>query len=336
MLLNDQQIRSMTKGAARIEYENGFYRFLRFTEAEQASYKNHPRKPEFYDSTFHAASIRWAFRTDSNLIEFDISNDVANNQSTPIFDVYENGALIRSVKLEFQYISAGHLRIPLSAGEKLVEIYFPYVARFTLANVALADGASFEAVSRRYKMLTYGDSITQGSGVSMPSFSYAPRLAAMLNADIINKGICGEHYYPPVICEKTAEEPDWITVAYGSNDWKHCTKEEFDENCTEVLRRLTDFYPDKPIFLITPSWRADLNLDTPFGAPATEIHAQICKNAAAFENVTVIRGWDLIPHNVDFFSDKRIHPNDLGFSIYAANLYRAIIPHLIQKIGYSF
>lgn len=336
MLLNSQQIRSITKGAARIEEENGFFRFLRFTEAEQATYANHPRKPElFYNSTFQTSAIRWAFTTDSNLIEFDYSNDVENNNATPTFDVYENGALTRSIRVEFQYAPKGHLRIALSSGEKLVEVYFPYNARLTVANVTLADGSSFQPHSRKYKMLTYGDSLTHGGSASHPSFAYAPRLAAMLNADIISKAIAGEHFYPPLICEKTAEKPDWITVAYGTNDWKHCTKEEFDQGCTAVLKGLTDFYPGTPILLISPTWRSDFNLETPFGEPATAIHAQICKNAKAFENVFPIRGWDMLPHSTEYFGDKRLHPNDLGFSFYAANLYSEILPILQKTIGYK-
>ncbi|MBQ8432226.1 MAG: SGNH/GDSL hydrolase family protein [Clostridia bacterium] len=336
MILTEQQIKAMTKGAARIEVENGSYRFLRFTEAEQATYANHPRKPNFYVPTFHTAGVRWAFRTDSNVLEFDISNDIATNQDKATFDVYEDGALRRTVTVEFKYITAGHVRIPLTEGEKLVEIYFPYHARMTVANVALADGAAFAPVSRKYKMLAYGDSITHGSTTSHPSLSYATRVAAMLNADVVNKGIGGEHFYPALICDKTPEDPDWITVAYGSNDWKHCTPEEFDENCTGVLQGLTKLYPTVPIFVISPTWRSDANIETPFGAPANEIHAQICKNAEAFPNVTVIRGWNLVPHNGEFFADNRLHPNDLGFGIYAANLYRELIPHLIEKIGYSF
>ena len=78
------------------------------------------------------------------------------------------------------------------------------------------------------------------------------------------------------------------------------------------------------------------NLETPFGDPATEVYAQICKNAAAFPNVIVINGWNLIPHNTTYFGDKRLHPNNLGCTIYTANLYQKIIPHLIKKIGYSF
>ena len=43
MLINEQQIRAMTRGAARMELENGYYRFYRFTKAEQATYANHPK-----------------------------------------------------------------------------------------------------------------------------------------------------------------------------------------------------------------------------------------------------------------------------------------------------
>ena len=336
MYLTSQQIKEMTRGVARIEETEGVFRFLRFTEAEQEAYANHPRNPKFYVPTFHTAGVRWAFRTDSEYLDFDISNDIPTNADNATFDVYENGALCRNIKFEFKYVPFGRLHIPLSAGDKLVELYFPYHARLTLANVEIADGATFEPTRRKYKMLAYGDSITHGSSTSRPSLSYAVRVAAMLNADIINKGIGGEHFFPQLICDKTEEEPDWITVAYGTNDWKHCTQEEFDQNCTGVLRGLTERYPGKPIFVISPTWRADGNIETPFGAPTSQVHDRICKNAAAFPDVTVIRGWDLVPHEKHFFADSRLHPNDLGFEIYAANLYRELIPHLIEKLGYSF
>ncbi len=330
MLLNEQQICAMTRGAARMELENGYYRFYRFTKAEQATYVNHPRNSSFYNATLQMAAIRWAFTTDAEFLAFDFFNDRQLIRTS--LDVYENGALQRTVTVDCQYLQEGHLHIPLSKGEKLVEIYFPYCSYLGVANVSLNDGASFAPHHRRFKMLTYGDSITHGGGATHPSFSYAPRLAALLDADIISKAVAGEHFYPPVVCEKTPEDPDWITVAYGTNDWKHCTKEEFDQNCTAVLQKLTEFYPNAPIILISPSWRSDFRLETPFGEPATGIYAQICKNAEAFPNATVIDGWNLIPHRTDFFADNRLHPNDMGFGVYTANLYRAILPHLIKRI----
>ena len=191
-------------------------------------------------------------------------------------------------------------------------------------------------MEKKIKYVAYGDSITQGYTSLSPSLTYVNLVGMELDADVYDLGIGGEFFQPMMMDEAYPVQADIVTVAYGTNDWKHCTKEEFDENCTSVLQKLTDFYPDKPIFVITPSWRSDYNVETPFGAPATEIYAQILKNAEHFPNVTVIRGWDLIPHNTDFFGDNRLHPNNLGFDIYAANIYRKIIPHLIKKIGYSF
>ena len=336
MLLNDQQIRSMTKGAARIEEENGYYRFMRFTKAEEEAYAAHPRADEFLSKTFKPAGVRFALKTDSSFIAFDISC------GTPCvapgnFDVYENGAMIKHLSVPYAFIQKSHVCINLSKGEKLVEIYFPYNARAEIANVELSDGASFEPVSRRYKMLAYGDSITHGSTSTFPSFSYANMVANALNADIVNKGIGGEQFYPLLLCEAAEETPDFITVAYGTNDWNRRTKEEFEQNCSTFFKKLTELYPNTPIFAITPTWRADFEKETPYGAPTTVIDGVIRELTKSYENVTVIDGWNLVPHKkTEFFADGRLHPNDFGFSVYALNLYKKLIPHLIEKIGYTF
>ena len=339
MLLNDQQIRSMTKGTARIKEENGWYKFLRFTQFEENAYANHPNEAKaktFYSSTFKPAGVRFALKTDSDYIAFDVSCG-APCVAPGRFDVYEDGAMVKQVEVPYKFISKAHVKIPLSKGEKLLEIYFPYNARAEIANVELADGATFEPASRRYKMIAYGDSITHGSSTERPSFSYAVAVARLLNADITNKGIGGEEFFPELITEPAEETPDWITVAYGTNDWRHRTPEVFDEKCREFFARLVKLYPNTPIFVITPTWRADFEIETPYGAPTTAIDPAIRKLVAEYKNVTVLRGWNLVPHKkTEFFADNRLHPNDFGFEVYTANLYRELLPHLIEKIGYSF
>ena len=83
---------------------------------------------------------------------------------------------------------------------------------------------------------------------------------------------------------------------------------------------------------IEENYTSQLSLQTVFS------HFNLSKRtlAASYKNITVIRGWDLIPHVTSFYEDKCLHPNDLGFSIYTVNLYKEILPHLIRKIGYSF
>ena len=337
MFLTFEQIKQITKGAARITMdESGYCKFFRFSKTEEDAYAAHPRAKDFFGSTLRPAGVRFALYTDSNFIAFDVSSGKPSSIAVAKFDVYENGAMVKEISVDYTYMNSARVRVELSKGEKLLEIYFPYNAYADIAKVELADGATLAPASRAYKMLSYGDSITHGSTASHPSLSYAPALARMLNADLTNKGIGGEEYFPNLIQEVAEEMPDWITVAYGTNDWKHCTPEEFDAKCSEFLRRLVGLYPTTPILVITPSWRADANIVTPFGAPTTEVDARVRAIAAPYENVTVIRGWDLTPHATGFYADNRLHPNDLGFAIYAFNLYREILPVLQKAIGYTF
>lgn len=63
---------------------------------------------------------------------------------------------------------------------------------------------------------------------------------------------------------------------------------------------------------------------TPFEEPASAIHRVIETACQELPNVTPICAWNFVPHVTEFFSDFFLHPNDLGLSIYADNLYRAI------------
>jgi len=43
---------------------------------------------------------------------------------------------------------------------------------------------------------------------------------------------------------------------------------------------------------------------------------------------TVIDGFTLVPHRIEYYEDARLHPNDLGFALYTQNLIKALIPYL--------
>ena len=79
----------------------------------------------------------------------------------------------------------------------------------------LDDGATIEGLYRKYKMISFGDSITHGYDAIYPSLSYASQLAQNLDAEQLNKGIGGDIFFPALLDEKDAFEPDFITVAYG-------------------------------------------------------------------------------------------------------------------------
>ena len=206
-----------------------------------------------------------------------------------------------------------------------MEIYLPWSSRTDLADVELEDGASLVPLRRRYKMLCFGDSITHGYYATYPSLTYASRIARLLDADEINKGIGGERFRPALLDQPDPISPDIVTVGYSTNDWNFISPAEFGEKCAAFYRRLSQLYPRAEIYAISPVWRVDAAMETPYGAPCDAVHDQMQSICEGIPNVIPVRGWDLVPHLKEFYGDQRVHPNDLGFGLYAENLYREIM-----------
>ena len=325
MKLNLEQIKEIARGAVRIaEDEKGFH-FYRFTEAQTEAYlKTSPN--DFYKKSFATAGIRLAMKTDSRVFRFDFKTSYGSSREYAYFDVYVNGAFTKHFGCEGNIMMDGSANIALPAGEKTVEIYFPWSRDAVISNVEIDDGATLSGVTRTKKMLTFGDSITHGYDAINPSLSYASQLARMLDAEQVNKGIGGDIFFPALLDEKEPFEPDYITVAYGTNDWSKCPREVFEANCTEFYTRLSALYPNAKIFAITPIWRGDWNRKVcGFGSPVTGIHPVITEICKDLPNVTVINPYNFVPHRKDFYADAYLHPNDIGFCLYAEGLYKEIV-----------
>ena len=74
----------------------------------------------------------------------------------------------------------------------------------------------------------------------------------MLDADEINKGVGGEKFSSLFLEHADGITVDYITVAYGTNDWNKLTYEELLSNCRDFCKRLSDTYPQAEIFVISP------------------------------------------------------------------------------------
>lgn len=323
MTLNFEQIKSITRGAARVWETDGYVCLNRFTALQEQAYLNGPR-PDLLPKVYTTAGMRLAFRTSSEHLFLTYRLRTASAGRMGWFDLYINGAMIQHVGTCGIPMTESRAELVLGEGEKDVELYLPYAARVELAAVELDDGATLTPIFRSKRLLCFGDSITQGNEAQYPSLTYVSALARLLDADVINKGIAGEWFFPSLLTDAETETPDLITVAYGTNDWRGLPRETVADRCQAFYSRLRALYPDTPIFAITPLWRGDTSNKTPFGEPADRMHGLIAACVAELPNVRVIRGWDMIPHVKEFFHDLFLHPNDLGFGIYAANLYREI------------
>lgn len=333
MNLNLSQIIDITTGAVRIEeIDNGIH-FYRFTQQQEELYKN--RSYDFYKKTFATSGVQMRFQTNSQTLFLRTEITSGSGRSYFAFDVFVNGVKIDTLD-NFSDIDIPQnyttLNFPLGEfskefnlgiGEKEVCVYFPWSVKAILKEFIIDDNSFIKPVKPNKKMLCFGDSITHGYDALYPSNKYITKLAAMLDSEEYNKAIGGEIFFPALAATKEDFEPDYITVAYGTNDWSNRSKEELTYNCKDFLCNLSNNYPNAKIFVITPIWRKDMNESRLFG-DFKSVGEIIQKQTAAFSNISVIQGFEFVPQNEDLFADLRLHPNDNGFEYYFENLSKHI------------
>ena len=330
MKLNFDRIKEITLGAERIEQEDKYIKFYRFTKEEETAYRE--RMECFYERSLFTAGIKLVFKTDSKSLFIKANIPHLCIRKFFSFDVLVNGEYIGSIDnfsdkdMSGEYatvelpIAPCEKDFELGAGEKTVTIYLPYSVIVELEELIIDDGAYVEAVKPNKKLLVYGDSITQGFDILRPSEHHIPRLANSLGTEVFNKAIAGEVFWSGITMYKAEYVPDYIIVSYGSNDWTSETAESFMKNCSEFFANLKQNYPTSKIFVLTPIWRNDTEKITQLGK-FEDVENSIVNAVGDMDNVMVISGLDLVPHESKYFGDGALHPNDEGFNLFFENLY---------------
>lgn len=336
MELDISQIRSVTCGAELVlERPEGIW-FQRMTHAQLEVYRE--PNPAFYKKALTTAGVKLSFKTDSCSLELDISIVKVMGRSHGAVEVFCNGVLIGNInnysqmELPRDYAELPYpdirrqVKYDLGAGQKHIVIHFPRLTGVYLHALSLADGASLEPVKPAKKVLVFGDSITQGFDTLHPTVHHIHALCQALDAQEYNKGVGGERHSPLLVQCPESFTPDYIFVGYGTNDWRRTDPEFLERNCAELYRILAQKYPNIPVITVTPVWRADLDAytDAIRFESFHDVEACILRHTAAYPNVTVIRGFDLIPHDIKHFADYGLHPNDSGFAHYSRNLLAAL------------
>ncbi|MBE6561427.1 MAG: hypothetical protein E7662_09905 [Ruminococcaceae bacterium] len=334
MNLSLSQIRSVTQGAMRIWEEDGGIRFSRFTEEEAAMYAS----TGFATKSRHTAGIQMEFDTDAAAVSLSVSVQIPSSRNFFAFEIFKDGERIGIIRNfedadeKTEYIAgkypAGDFEgtFPLGEGTKRVRIVFPYTVYPLLHSVALLDASVFTPVVRTKKILMYGDSITQGYDSLYPSQTYAARIGDMFGAHILNKGIGGERFNAELASYRNDFAPDFITSAYGTNDWFRLPRDILCDTCRAYHDTLAKQYPDTPIFVLAPTWRADWETETEFGS-FISLADFIKEVTDGYDNLHFIPGWDLVPHDPEYFGDKRLHPTSEGFAHYADNLRKELLKY---------
>ena len=337
MKLSLEQMKSITTGAVRVVNENGKARFHRFTKEQEILYDEISalENRSFNKRCIATAGVRLRFKTNSTVLKLKLEVLESTSRNYYSFDVFVNGKAIgyldnfSSVQMPQAYTEVvlprgkAEKEFSLGNGDKEICVYFSWSVCPVLEEITLDDGSYITPVKPDKKLLAFGDSITQGYDALRPSNRYISLLADKLGAEELNKGIGGEVFFPALAKTKDCFDPDFITVAYGTNDFSLREEYDFKVRCREFYVALSQNYPNSKIFAITPIWRSDYKSERAFG-PFENVEAFIREAVADLGNVTVISGFNLVPKDEKYYADLRLHPNDAGFAFYADNLYKEI------------
>lgn len=319
MKLTVDQIKDAARGAVRVIEEDGLVRLCRFTAAQEELYGR--VSEENYHRTFATAGVVLEFDTDSENLSLDVRCSKGSGRRWFSHSVFVDGKSIGT--LGGKHPDGGYADVNgswvLGPGMKRVKILFPWSACSRIRALELSDGASFAPVKKQGHVLIFGDSITQGYDAAQPENAYASRLAEYLDADCVNKAIGGEVFRPALSELADDMQPDLITVAYGTNDWRRKTPDVIRENARAFFANLRSAYPHTPIVILAPVWREAWLTETP-GGDFRGV-AELLKGLAdELGNALFVDCFGFIPQDLALYSPDGTHPNDEGFKHYADRL----------------
>ena len=329
MQLSVEQIRSITTGAVSIEQEETGICFYRFNPEQRALYQ--PRVRLLAEKMLSTAGIQCSFRTDSStlFLRTTVSKGSASDHFS--FDLFVNGTHMdsldnfsRGTDADSCVLGTYEKTFVLGPGEKDVCLYFPWSVAVAVEELSLDAGACVTPMLPEKKLLVYGDSITHGNTVRYSCNHYIPRLARSMHVQVRNKAIAGTTTFPEMALSESPYAPDYVLVAYGSNDWDRHEEAFFAENYRKMMQTIAENYPRAQVFVISPIWRDDQNTRQRKMGPLSVIEKNILAIAGDYPNVTVIPGMELVPHDLQYYADAGLHPNDAGYEFYFCNLWPKI------------
>lgn len=306
MELTFAEIRSLTHGADHIIEEADGLHFHKCTAKQEAAWE--ALDPVYYSRVRATSGVRLEMETDADAITFEAPS---GNK----FEVWVNGMFYRQILVNDLRKTGETPTVEMAAGVKRIMFALPSHSTGVLSSFSLNGATFFRPVGYEKKMLFIGDSITQGWDSQYDTLSFAYRTATMLGVDFHICGVGGGRFVPETF-DKVAFDPDTVVIAYGINDFcsKSRTAADNVANANAYLDLVKAAYGDRRVVVITPIW---------FGKKDAEwnrVMRSSIANVAVEKGFEVVDGETLFPQNTAFFADGYLHPNDLGFSIYAERL----------------
>lgn len=309
--------------------ERGFVHAERFTEKQLEQYRRDicMDNTDFIPRAKCSSTVMLELVTDSDYIALEHDWHMGMRYEWEDIDFFVDG-----VNTDYRLVENEGYRLigfDIPKGKHDVQIWFPWCDIISLEHVYVDEGAVVEQPPKKdLRILTFGDSITQGYIGHHPAFNYVGIMARSLNAECVNQAI-GGYWFEGASLDPALSEyrPDLITVAYGTNDYSlKGSLEEFRAGVSGFVNRLEEIFPEVPVLGIIPIYRCDDRLRPRIYTRSytrDEAMDAIRAEYAKYKNITVLDD-TFFPHPKDYFAPDGVHPNDLGFMVYGKAVTDAI------------
>ena len=307
MQLSFDQLKEITVGAVYMENIDGEMSFYKYFPNMIPMWAE--QNPSFEERAKTTTGVRFDFHTNSKHIKLEIEKPAK-------FEIYIDGIFRYTMKevdsLSFDITNPREEPVE----DAHVTVYFPSHKIGRVKSLELDDGAYVRPHTFDKKILFVGDSITQGWESGFDSLSFANKVSRYFNAESVIQGVGGACFFPEFL-EPLPIDFDWVVVGYGTNDFDR--RKEFDEfnaHMCEYMSKLSRLYGDKKVFVISPIWR---RLSKPEARVRFGEYRRAIADEAQKHGFIHVDGSLLVPPVNDLYTDG-LHPNGVGFSLFAENL----------------
>ncbi len=172
------------------------------------------------------------------------------------------------------------------------------------------------------RILTYGSSITHGGNATLPSHTFAFRLAAQLGMDLINLGTAGGCQMDPAISRHIASREDWQLAffEFGVNVISRWEPSALYDAAFDFIRTVKTAHPDKPVIVTDMFYNHhDFNQNPKVSHFRKAVKDCVENLSRDFSSLSYISGLELLSHWKGLSSDG-LHPSDLGHELIAKRL----------------
>ena len=327
MKLTFEQIKNISFGAYDItEQEDGIH-YQRCTDKQiEAWGKMHV---DLGERSGYSSGIVLDFHTSSKKLRIAASNGTQ-------FEYYINDVLRAVTNMKDLRLEDKPFELDLCDAlgnyydECRVTVYFPRGNDpVALKYVELDDGATLIPHKYDRKILFYGDSITQGCSSVAHSLCYTNMVARFFNAESHNLGVGGGRFDISTV-DDIGFEPDIVSISFGTNDFTHHKAlDDIKAKADEFMAAVKELHKNsaKHFFVISPLWRADLakwvaNEEKGRTLCSLADARAVIIECAEKHGMIHIDGLELVPPDPEYFRDGHLHPNDLGFCLYAQGVIK--------------